>query len=139
MPSRREFLFGAGGAFVGGVAALGGATLLDTGYGSIEWANHTGDPVVVGVEVTADGGLLGSDFVAYENSFTLWPTSHYRVTDQRVVETDTYEVSVTVESESGDRLTGPVETTWRAADCSHQRLIVTVNPDASVEFLQDRC
>ena len=79
-------------------------------------------------------GLLAAAGIARTDADT---TDHPRGGDTNVVETGRYRVDIVVETADG-RI-GPASTTWAPAGCYHQRLIVRVTADRSVEFLQREC
>jgi hypothetical protein len=137
MPTRRDLLVAFGGAFAGSIGTYAGLDATDSGYGSIQWANERDETVRVRTVVRTDGGLLDEPGVVYESEYRIFPTEHTRGGDTNVVETGSYGVDVVVEA--GDARVGPVSTTWTPAGCYHQRLIVRVAPDLSVEFLQREC
>jgi hypothetical protein len=139
MATRRELLSAVGGGLAGGAGVYAGTTLLSTGYGSIQWANERDQEVRVDTTVVASGGLFSSREVVYESRYRVFPTQHTRGGDTNVIETGTYDVKVSVESADGQESAGPFRTTWTASDCYHQRLIIRVQEDMSVEFRQREC
>jgi hypothetical protein len=139
MPTRRELLFSVGGCLVGGIGVYTGTSVLSTGYGSVEWANERDEEVWVETTVVSTGGVLSAADVAYESRYRVFPTRHSRSGDTNVVQTGTYDVEVGVESQDGSERAGPFTTTWVPADCHHQRLIIRILDDMSVEFLQKEC
>lgn len=116
-----------------------GMPLLSNGYGSIQWANERDEEVWVKTTVLTAGGLFSSQEVAYESRYRVFPTHHARSGDSNIVETDTYNVEVRIESTDGSWSAGPFTTTWTPSDCYHQRLIVRISEDKTVEFLQREC
>jgi hypothetical protein len=124
---------------VGGIGVYTGLSALDTGYGTIEWANTRDEEIWIHTTVTSSGGLLSSPEVAYESEYRIFPTDHYRTADTNAVKTDTYQVEIEVESEDGSMDAGPFTTTWAPVNCYHQRLIIRVLRDLSVEFEQKEC
>lgn len=139
MPTRREILFSVGGGLVGGAGVYTGMSVLSTGDADIEWANERDEEVWVETTVTSTDGLFSSAEVEYESRYRTFPTQHYRSGDSNVVETGTYDVEVEVESKDGSRSSGPFKTRWTPAGCYHQRLIIRVLRDMTVEFLQKEC
>lgn len=139
MVTRRELLFSVGGGFAGGAGVYTGMSVREAGYGSLQWANERDEEVWVETTVVSPGGLLSSREVAYESRYRVFPTQYSRGGDTNVVETGTYDVEVAVDSTDGSESAGPFRTTWVPADCYHQRLIVRVLADMSVEFLQREC
>jgi hypothetical protein len=139
MPTRRTLLAAFGGGLVGSVGTYAGFEATDTGYGSIQWANERDAEVRVRTTVRSTGGLLADPKVVYESEYRIFPTGHTRGGDTNVVETGTYDVDVVVEAPARDEPIGPVSTTWTSAGCFHQRLIVRITSDLSVEFLQREC
>lgn len=139
MATRRELLFAVGGGLAGSAGVYAGTSLLSTGYGSIQWANERDQEVWVDTTVVASDGLFSSQEVVYESRYRVFPTQHSRAGDTNVVETGTYDVKVSVESADGQEGSGPFRTTWTASNCYHQRLIIRVQEDMSVEFLQRDC
>jgi hypothetical protein len=139
MPTRRSLLAAFGGAFVGSAGTYAGLEATDTGYGSIQWANERDEAVRVRTVVRSTGGPLADPTVVYESEYRIFPTDHTRAGDTNVVETGTYDVEITVEAPDRDDPIGPVSKTWTPAGCYHQRLIVRVTGDLSVEFLQREC
>ena len=139
MVTRRELLFSVGGGLIGGAGVYTGTSLLSTGYGSIEWANERDQEVWVETAIISSDGFFSSQEVAYESRYRVFPTRHSRGGDTNVVETGTYDVEVKTESDDKSESAGPFTTTWTAADCYHQRLIIRVLEDMSVEFLQKEC
>ncbi|ELZ29247.1 hypothetical protein C475_03484 [Halosimplex carlsbadense 2-9-1] len=140
MTTRRKVLAAfVSGAAVGGTAVGLASSALESGYGSVSWINEREEPVWVRTVVRSDGGPLSSAGIAYESEYRIRPTTHTRGGDTNVVETGTYDVTVTVESADRSERAGPFTDTWAPAGCFHQDLIVTVTDDLSVEFLQDEC
>ncbi|WP_372479763.1 hypothetical protein ACAH01_15310 [Halomicrobium sp. HM KBTZ05] len=139
MTTRREILFSAGGGVVGGVGAYIGLSVLSTGYADIEWANNRDEEVWIETTVTSNDSFFSSSEVEYQTKYRVFPTQHARGGDLNVVETGTYDVEVEIESKDGSQSAGPFQTRWTPADCYHQRLIIEVLDDMSVEFLQKEC
>jgi hypothetical protein len=139
MPTRRTALAAVGGALAGSLGTYAGLEATDTGYGSIQWANELDREVRVRTVVRSTGGVLADPAVVYESEYRVFPTEHTRGGDTNVVETGRYEVSVEVTSRNGGALAGPASMTWAPAGCYHQRLIVRVTADRSVEFRQREC
>ena len=139
MPTRRDLLFSVGGGVVGGVGVYTGLSVLSTGYADIEWANERDEEVWVETTVTSPAGLLSPAEVEYESRYRIFPTQQSRGGDSNVVETGTYDVEVEVESKDGSQSEGPVERRWTPDGCYHQRLIIRVLDDLSVEFHQKEC
>ena len=139
MPTRRELLFSVGGGVVGGAGVYTGMSVLSTGSADIEWANERDREVWVETAVTSTDGLFSSAEVEYESRYRIFPTQHSRSGDSNVVETGTYDVEVEIESKDGSQSAGPFNKRWTPADCSHQRLIIRILEDMSVEFLQKEC
>jgi hypothetical protein len=140
METRRKVLAAfTSGLVVGGGGVYTGSRATATGYGSIQWANERDEWVWVHTTLRSDGGAFSSPFVAYDSEYRIFPTDHARSGDTNVVETGRYDIEVTVESNERSERTGPFSTTWRPEDCLHQRLIVRVKPDLSVEFSQREC
>ncbi|WP_251344103.1 hypothetical protein [Haloplanus halophilus] len=139
MPTRRTLLAAVGGALVGGGVTYAGDAATESGYGSIEWANELDEEVRVRTVVRSDGGPLAGRTVVYENDTRLFPTDHYRAVETNAVRTGTYGVEVAVTIPGRSAPVGPASTTWTPAGCHHQRLIVLVTRDPSVEFLQREC
>jgi hypothetical protein len=139
MPTRRELLFSVGGGVVGGVCFYTGTSVLSTGYADIEWANERDEEVRVETTVTSPDGVFSSAEVEYESRYRIFPTRHSRGGDSNIVRTGTYDVEVEVESKDGSQSVGPFNTRWTPAGCYHQRLIIRVLRDMSVEFLQKEC
>lgn len=139
MPTRRDLLFSVGGGVVGGVGVYTGMSGLSTGYADIEWANERDEEVWVETTVSSTGGFFSSAEVEYESGYRIFPTQHSRGGDSNVAETGTYDVEVEIESKDGSQNAGPFKTRWTPADCYHQRLIIRVLEDMSVEFLQKEC
>jgi hypothetical protein len=137
MPTRRTALAAAGGVLAGSLGTYAGLSTTDTGYGSIEWANELDREIRVRTVVRSTGGVLAEPAVVYESEYRVFPTEHARGGDTNVVETGRYRVDVVVETPSG-RI-GPASTAWTPAGCYHQRLIVRVTTDRSVEFRQRTC
>ena len=139
-PTRRTLLSSfAGGLVVGGTGVYAGLSATDTGYGSIEWANERDEAVWVTTTIRSEAGLLADSEVASRSEYRIFPTEHTRAGDTNVVETGDYAVDVEVESRGGGESAGPFTTTWSRAGCYHQRLIVRVTRDLTVEFLQKEC
>lgn len=139
MPTRRDLLSSAVGAIAAGAGVYAATSALSSGGASIEWANEREEELTVRTTVVAPGGPLSAPNVVYERRYRLFPTGHYRAGDTNVVPTDTYDVSVAIESDDGSTRAGPATTTWTPAECDHQRLIVRVLPDLSIEFRQREC
>jgi hypothetical protein len=133
MPTRRTTLAAVGGALAGSLGTYAGLEATDSGYGSIQWANELDREV----RVRSTGGPLADPAGVYESEYRVFPTEHTRGGDTNVVETGRYRVDVVVETADG-RI-GAASTTWAPAGCYHQRLIVRVRDDRSVEFLQREC
>lgn len=113
--------------------------MLSTGYADIQWANERGEEVWVETTVTSPDGSFSSAEVEYESRYRIFTTQHSRSGDLNIVETGTYDVEVEVESKNGSQSAGPVKMRWTPAGCSHQRLIIRVLRDMSVEFVQKEC
>lgn len=139
MPTRRDLLFSVGGGVVGGVGVYTVMSVLSTGYADIEWANERDKEVWVETKVTSPDGFFSSAEVKYESQYRIFPTQHSRSGDSNIVETGTYDVEVEIESKDRSQSAGPFTTRWTPADCYHQRLIIRVLEDMSVEFLQKEC
>jgi hypothetical protein len=137
MPTRRTALAAVGGALAGGLGTYAGLEATESGYGSIQWANELDREVRVRTVVRSTGGPLAEPAVVYESEYQVFSTEHTRGGDTNVVETGRYRVDVVVET--ADERIGPASTTWTPAGCYHQRLIVRVTADRSVEFLQREC
>ena len=139
MVTRRELLFSALGGTIGGAGVYTGISVLSTGYGSIQWANEREKEVWVETTVVSTDNLFSSSEVEYESRYRVFPTRHTRGGDTNIVKTGTYEVAVEIESKDGSKSAGPFTTTWTPAGCYHQRLIIRVLKDMSVEFMQKEC
>jgi hypothetical protein len=139
MPTRRKLLFSVGGGVVGDVGVYTGMSVLSTGYVDIEWANERDEEVWVETTVTSPDSFFSSAEVEYESRYRIFPTQHSRGGDSNIVETGAYDVEVEVESKNGSQSAGPFNTRWTPAGCYHQRLIIRVLRDMSVEFIQKEC
>ena len=139
MPTRRELLFSAGGGLIGGAGVYTGLSVLSSGYADIEWANDRDKEVWVETTVSSTGDFFSSAEVKYERQYRIFPSQHTRSVDSNIVETGTYDVEVEVESKDRSQSAGPFTRRWTPADCYHQRLIIRVLEDMSVEFLQKEC
>jgi hypothetical protein len=139
MPTRRELVLSVGGGVVGGGGVYAGMAARSTGYADVEWANERDEEVWVETTLTSTDGLFSAGDVEYESRYRIPPTHRSRSGDSNVVETGTYDVDVEIESSDGSRSAGPFTTRWTPADCYHQRMIIRVSNDMSVEFMQKAC
>jgi len=139
MPTRRDVLSFVAGGTVGGAGIYVGAPARSSGYGTLEWANERKEEVGVGITLSSTGGVFSSPAVEYQDSFRLFPTGPYRSASTNVVKTDTYDVEVEVDSENDSASSAPFTTTWTPAGCYHQRLIIRITQDLTVEFDQREC
>ena len=139
MPTRRELLFSLSGAVIGGTGVYTGISALDSGYGSVSWANDSDEEVWVKTTIISDSGFLADSDVIYEREYRIFPNQHSRSSDTNIVETGTYDVEVEVSSKDRSESSGPFSTTWNPAGCYHQELTMRIDNDLRVRFMQKTC
>jgi len=131
MPSRRHVL----ATSVAGVSALAGCSISERQYGNVQIGNGTGRELRYRLLIRSVGGLLSDPEIVYDESYRLFPTSHFRTTSSDVAPPGTYEVEFTIEDGAPDGAGGPYTTRWEPSGEPGEALIISVGPEFDVEFL----